>query len=212
MCVIDGLFFVFFQRSLFVESMYVVKGEFQQKPRMDLRRWVLEKRLDEASNKYNDVVIPKKAGQSLTLEQWASIYDQMDDIEAAVEAAKNSAGFDKKFHLGGKGHLTISGKPYYTIQLRNFFVPKALHQKRLVAMNLEDIGSDLRPAQNGAVLPLVAFPRFKEIVQESMGLMEFPRCSCNNKKLCDFCSPYTFDIQQKIDQIFSPYPDYIAHQ
>lgn len=186
---------------MFVDDMYVVKGEFAGQKRMDLRKWCMERSwMNQSFQDIETIPIPKKMGQSLTFEQWYNLYQKLDDIEAAVETSKRCKDFDKKFDLGGKARFTVSGSPYHKCQIRTYFMPKALHQKRVSNGDLENIEADLRPSHNGAVFPTLAFPRFKEIVKESFNLIEFKKCGCENPKLCSFCSPYTHDIQKKIDQ------------
>ena len=56
-------------------------------------------------------------GQSIKLKQWTKIRDRMQEIDAYVQAAKKYAKYEKMVFVGDKVYVTISGRPYNTIQV-----------------------------------------------------------------------------------------------
>lgn len=77
-------------------------------------------------------------------------------------------------------------------------MPKSLKEARIQTHNLHDIRQDLRASDKGAVIPLSAFPRFREMVLETRHYFAPEFCNCEDKTVCSFCSPHTYEIEKKI--------------
>ena len=62
--------------------------------------------------------LPKPGqGQSFTLTQWTRLRDNIALIDDYVVKAKRFINYEKKVFLGGKRYLSVSGKPYCTLQV-----------------------------------------------------------------------------------------------
>ena len=183
------------------DGMYFTRGYYKEFLRYDLRKWVLQNQFDKDTQKYNTLIFPTKAGQSMTPHQLTRLFELLDQIAAAIEEAKNGfKSFEARFHLGDHLYCTVSGAPYFKIQLRRWYIPKKLLEERKMLLDVNNYQKDLRPSQDGAVFGLYCFNVFRQIVSDAIAQFGVQKCECEEPSICSFCSPYTCEIQQLKNQ------------
>lgn len=185
----------YFQRSVQCNGVYFTGKATNGTIHYDIRKWISEK--------------PTKYGQSLNPQHLTRLIDQLYWIGRAVTEARKGERFERKFLLGSAVCCTVTGPPFYNIDIREWYLPDNVYEERWKTVYLHNWMKDLRPFPQGVTFHLNAFEQFRNIAREAILQFGMELGNCENPRYCPVCNYFVWNIERRRD----PYetPDEVLH-